>query len=86
MTQTNNPIDLSRVRAEVNADVASRLLMEAYEKTGQSRKSLVDAAKLHVAALQEWVTPEAPPEAHQALQELTSLLEQFAETESNCDA
>lgn len=76
MTQTSK-INPAQARAEVHADVASQLLLEASQAKGFRRQVLVARAKIHLSALQDWVTPEAPPEAHTALQELNNVLAQF---------
>jgi len=83
MTQTRNPIDPAQARAEVHADVASKLLMEASQAEGSRRQALVEKAKLHLSALQDWITPEAPEEAHGTLRELTTVLAQFEEAKPN---
>lgn len=58
----------AKIRAAVHADVASQLLFEASQaEEGSRRQELVEKAKVHMAALQDWITPEAPEEAHVAL-------------------
>ena len=75
MTQTSKVP--SRARAEVHADVASQLLLEASQAEGFRRQALIERAKIHLSALQDWITPESPEEAHTALRELNNVLAQF---------
>ena len=60
--------------------------MEASQTEGFRRQVLIEKTKLHVIALQDWITihtTEAPEEAHTTLRELTNLLAQFDESKPN---
>jgi hypothetical protein len=77
MTQTSNPVDQAYAQAEQNADLASQLLWAASQADGYRRQRLIEEAKVLVAAVKDWITPESPEEAHTALRELNNVLAQF---------
>ena len=77
MTQTDSLKEAAQVRAEANADVASQLLLEAVDAKPARQQELVEQARIHVAAVQSWITPDSPQEAHDALRELTAAIKLF---------
>lgn len=83
MTQTAKSHDPAYAQAEQDADLASQLLLAASQSEGYRQQRLVEEAKILVAKVQDWITPESPEEAHAALQELTNLLTQFESSKPN---
>jgi hypothetical protein len=57
--------------------------MEASEAEGFRRQVLIERAKIHLSALQDWITPESPEEAHTALRELNNVLAKLEESKPN---
>jgi hypothetical protein len=83
MTQTAKYHDPTYAQAEQDADLASQLLVSAYQSEGYRRQRLVEEAKILVAKVQNWITPESPQEAHVAVKELSSLIAQFEASKPN---
>jgi hypothetical protein len=68
--------------ASSHAFLTSICLQEALEAEGEHREELLDAAKIHLDFVREWLDLDSPEEAWLAFHELSSLLETFEQEES----